>query len=454
MKNCHELIEALMPQMTSTLQGWIRIPSIKAEPAEGAPFGLEARRALDQALADAESLGFAVRNFDGYAGDARIGPEGVNPLGILVHLDVVPVGTGWAHDPFGAEIVGDKMYGRGTADDKGPAAAALYAIYAYVKAGLPLNREIRLIFGCDEESGMTCMEHYAQVCDMPETGFSPDASFPLINTEKASLQLTLHGDYAGGGLPILQIDVGERRNVIPGEAKALLAGTGYQAKVAEIAEKYSFQVTAAEKDGNTEILSVGIPGHAAYPEGCRNALGQLMIVLRDLGAAQPISAIADRIGIDTSGSLLGVACSDETSGPLTCNLGILRYNPQEGLFATLDLRCPMLSNLDKLTEVIQHSLGDSVRVEIASKRAAHHVSPHSKLVQSLLRAYHEETGLPAVAESTGGGTYAHTLKEGVAFGCCFPGEPDMCHQANEYASLEELKISMKVFARALKLLNT
>ena len=122
------IIESLREEMTATLARWIQIPSVKGDPAPGAPFGVEVRRALDAALADAAAMGFEVRNFDGYAGDVRMGPLGVDPIAILAHLDVVPTGDGWERDPYGAQIADGKMYGRGTSDDKGPAAAALYAM--------------------------------------------------------------------------------------------------------------------------------------------------------------------------------------------------------------------------------------------------------------------------------------------------------------------------------------
>lgn len=118
-------------------------------------------------------MGFETRNFDGYAGDVRMGPLGVDPLAILVHLDVVPAGDGWTVPPFAAEIEDGRMYGRGMSDDKGPAAAALYAMYAMKKAGLPLKREVRLIFGCDEESGWECMKYYMAHCDMPPHRLQP-----------------------------------------------------------------------------------------------------------------------------------------------------------------------------------------------------------------------------------------------------------------------------------------
>ena len=181
----NQCISALEPQLIATLQKWVRIPSVKAEPAPGAPFGPECRRALDAALEDAANMGFSVKNYEGYAGDVEMGEgDEADTLGILCHLDVVPAGDGWAVDPFAAVIEGDKMYGRGTGDDKGPAVAALYAMKAVKDAGIPLKRKVRLILGCDEESGWEDMAYYQAHAQMPAQGFSPDANFPVINTEK------------------------------------------------------------------------------------------------------------------------------------------------------------------------------------------------------------------------------------------------------------------------------
>ncbi|MDY3816231.1 MAG: Sapep family Mn(2+)-dependent dipeptidase, partial [Candidatus Limiplasma sp.] len=248
MENLNQIIEGLQSEMVETLTRWIQVPSVKGDPQPGAPFGADVRRALDMALADAKAMGFDVRNFDGYAGDVRMGPQGVNPLAILAHLDVVPAGDGWRTDPFGAEIRDGRMYGRGTNDDKGPAVAALYAMYALKKAGVPLKREVRLILGCDEESGWGCMHYYTAHCDMPKVGFSPDASFPVINTEKGLLQLELHGGYDPDGM-VREIAVGERCNVVPGTASVTLTGDAATASKAEAAARehgYSLQATCHE----------------------------------------------------------------------------------------------------------------------------------------------------------------------------------------------------------------
>lgn len=447
----NQIIDGFKQEMLDTLSRWINVPSVKGEEAPGAPFGVEVRRALDVALADAEAMGFSVRNFDGYAGDVRMGPEGVEPLAILAHVDVVPAGDGWSTDPFQAVVKDGKIYGRGTSDDKGPAVAALYAMYALKKAGVPLNREIRLILGCDEESGWGCMHYYMEHCDMPKMGFSPDANFPVINTEKGMLHLSVRGAYHKGGL-VKEISVGERCNVVPGSAVATVYGDeALCARAASFAQEKGYDLKVqAQADGIALLTVTGVPGHAAFPEGARNALGQLLVVLKALGMEGSLAVLADRVGAEYDGLSLGIRCKDETSGPLTCNLGILRYNEQDGLYATLDIRYPILCDHRALTHCIEAALAPEVAVTVDSQKDPHHVSPHSKLVNDLLDAYHEVTGLPREAVATGGGTYARALEEGVAFGSVFPGEEELAHQADEYMPVDSLVKNVQIFVYALQ----
>ena len=133
------LIDSYRDEFVKTLQAWVRIPSVKGEAEPGAPFGREVGRMMDLAMKTASDMGFAVRGFDGYACDATLG-DAPEVLGVLGHLDVVPVGDGWRMPPFGAEIKDGKIYGRGTNDDKGPTLAALFAMKALKESGLPLKR--------------------------------------------------------------------------------------------------------------------------------------------------------------------------------------------------------------------------------------------------------------------------------------------------------------------------
>ena len=90
-----------------------------------------------------------------------------------------------------------------------------------------------------------------------------------------------------------------------------------------------------------------------------------------------------------------------------------------------------------------------ITLERYSTTAPHHVPEDSELVSSLLAAYTEETGAPARAEFTGGGTYAKVLKQGVAYGAAFPDDEDLAHQAGEYADLDKLILATKIYANAL-----
>ncbi|MDD3410145.1 MAG: Sapep family Mn(2+)-dependent dipeptidase, partial [Eubacteriales bacterium] len=288
-------------------------------------------------------------------------------------------------------------------------------------------------------------------CDMPKTGFSPDASYPVINTEKGMLELSLHAAPAKDGLVVRHIAVGERKNVIPGQASAIIEGG---AAIAEKANALAREMTLDAKatvqpDGTVLLETQGIPGHAAYPEPARNANGMLLLMLRALGVTGALRKLADCVGMEYNGASMNAACSDHTSGPLTCNLGILRYDAENGLYATLDIRYPLLANPVYLYKAIDAALAPDVQVKQESQKDPHHVAPSSALVTALLDAYHEETGRPRECVATGGGTYARCLAEGVAFGASFPEDEDRAHQANEMISLNSLMLNVRIIARAI-----
>ena len=441
------LLDAYRAEFTEKLREWVRIPSVQGEAEDGAPFGKEVRHMLDTAEADAKAMGFPVRDFDGYACDITLGdrPEMIAVLG---HLDVVPAGDGWNYPPFGAEMDGTRIYGRGTSDDKGPALASLYAMRAIREAGIPLKKSIRLILGCNEETDWKDMEWYSAHAEIPAVGFSPDASFPVINTEKAIIHLRFTAPETGSGLQVVEMATGERPNVIPGECTAVVRGGEELAgKVRTWGLEKNLPVNAEVVPEGVRITAEGIPGHSAYPEGRRNAIGMMICLLRDLGAEGPLKVLADAVGMTHDGSGLGCACSDEVSGPLTCNMGILHLKDGTWM-GTLDMRCPVNADLPALRDAAKAHL-PGFEVETLEMKPAHHVPADSELVTQLLAAYEEETGLKGEAMSTGGGTYAKVLSQGVAFGATFPDDEDLAHQANEYADMDRLVTAAKIYANAL-----
>ena len=460
--NLDRLVDSYRDELIENIRKWIAIPSVQGEPAgENAPFGREVRRMLDTALEDGRRFGFEVRDIDGYAGDITLG-SGPRTMGMLAHLDVVPLGDGWKHDPLGGEIEDGKLYGRGTTDDKGPALCALYAMRAVKEAGIPLKHGVRLILGCDEETGMSDMRHYASKVEMPDYGFSPDAEFPVINIEKGGINLRLAavtGGEDGATIPVYSLYAGERPNVVPAEARAEVGLGGMtldvlNARLAAIAAGHEgFHLRAVPcGDGRATIIATGVNAHAAMPERGVNAAGMLLIALKELnaggGSREAIAMLADAVGMEYTGRSLGIACADELSGPLTCNLGILRYDQNE-ISALLDIRYPLCASEETLMGQAAMRVSPTLSVRRTSGHTPLHVPADSPVVQGLLKVYHEVTGLDAYTIAIGGGTYSRMMPNTVAFGVCFPGDMDVCHIADEYIDLKNLMLGVKIFAHAI-----
>lgn len=132
-----------------------RLARLVAIPSENPP-GNEAA-AADAVAAMCEDLGMSVELIAAEAGRpnviARLG-SGSPRVCYCSHIDVVPVGdrARWARDPFGAGIEGDRMYGRGACDAKGPIAAALEAVAILQAAGAELTGTLELALCADEEA--------------------------------------------------------------------------------------------------------------------------------------------------------------------------------------------------------------------------------------------------------------------------------------------------------------
>ena len=98
--NCKPYIRAHADELLESLAALVRIPSVEGVPEEHAPFGCEPARALHEALALCEKLGFRTGNMDDRVGWCEYG-EGEEMVAVLGHLDVVPAGDGWTEtEPF------------------------------------------------------------------------------------------------------------------------------------------------------------------------------------------------------------------------------------------------------------------------------------------------------------------------------------------------------------------
>ena len=456
----YDIIDSYKEDILKTAKRWIKQPSVGGDTAgENAPFGSDVRAMLDLALKDAAEMGFETHDFDGYVMDARMG-DGKQNMGILAHLDVVPVGEGWTKDPWGGEIEDGKIYGRGIADDKGCAVLALYAMKAVREAGIPLSDGVRLVLGCCEETDNKDMHHYAASTKMPDYGFTPDAEFPVINTEKGGMSIRLSAFGAGeegADIEILSLYAGERQNVVPGKAYAEVKPKDVKKFISDldaVCKENGFEILCEEKEGGIcKLTAVGLAAHASLPHLGKNAAGMLLIALSKLNAGggikEAVRVLADKLGLEGSGASLGIAIEDEESGALTCNLGILRFDGKQ-LSACLDCRTPICADFTALMGKAAMALsGTPVAIQLTGSRGPHHVSKDHKVVKGLISAYSSVTGKEGYAFAIGGGTYARYMPNTVAFGPVFPGDPDLCHMADEYMEIDKMIMTCKIMAVAI-----
>ena len=159
-----EILQSNREELVSSLSRVVRVKSVREEPCnlngEYLPFGKGVKKCLDEVLSMGANMGFKVKNVDNYGGHIEFTGSGEGILGIIVHIDVVPEGTGWTHEPYSADIENGYMYGRGTTDDKGPMIACLLAMKALKDSGFVPEKTIRLIIGCDEETAWEGIKYY------------------------------------------------------------------------------------------------------------------------------------------------------------------------------------------------------------------------------------------------------------------------------------------------------
>lgn len=93
----------------------------------------------------------------------RVRGEGEGHLVFTGHLDVVPPGgQAWQHQPFDAEIVGDRLYGRGSCDMKGGVAAIIGALASLQRSGFRPKADVVIACTAGEEAGMLGARHMVE----------------------------------------------------------------------------------------------------------------------------------------------------------------------------------------------------------------------------------------------------------------------------------------------------
>ncbi|UCZ52337.1 dipeptidase PepV [Bacillus shivajii] len=458
MVNWKQEVVNLENEMITETQTFLQMKSVLDERTvrPGAPFGEGIRKTYDWLLNKANEDGFRTKDIDGYAGHIEWG-EGEGLIGILCHIDVVPEGDGWTFDPYSAKIKDGKIYARGAIDDKGPTMAAYYALKIVKDLGVSLNKRVRLIIGTDEESNWRCVDHYFKHEEMPSAGFAPDADFPIIYAEKGICDLELKINNISNKRTVQFFQSGERLNMVPEKAIAkvrLDLTTDLENKFTSFLQKCNIKGAYIEDEAVAVLSLEGKSAHGMEPDKGINS-GLLLasfineyVPLSDEESTY-FSFLSNYYTGDSRGENLGVAYHDEEKGDVTFNVGFMLLDEQQGEIG-VNLRYPdgvgfpnILSKVEKVVKDHKMSL------EVSTHEPPHAVDRYHPLIETLSNVYEVQTGEKAELIAIGGGTYARSLKAGVAFGPLFPGQEDVAHERDEYISIDQLKRATSIYAQAI-----
>jgi len=405
----------------------VKIESVRSEGSEMMPSGEKVNEALLETLQMGKDYGFKTMNVGGHAGVIEYG-EGDDYVAILGHLDVVPFGEGWTKNARG-EVFEDKIYGRGTMDDKGPMVAALHGLIAIKEAKIPLTHKIRLIFGTSEETGGPDIENYLLHEKQPIAGFTPDAEFPAINAEMGILVIKLSKKIEGEKLVVLH--GGEAVNMVPDRAEV----------------RYT-------DNGEVKMLHYqGVSAHGSTPHLGENAISKM---IKDISKNEAFDFLKDTLSVleynlteDLDGHHMGIDFEDEASGKLVLNLGKIDF--KDGVLDTyINIRYPVTFKKEETTKKVQDLFEkEGFTVEVTQHDAPLYYPKDAELVTKLMKVYSKETGDHREPLAIGGGTYAKMMKNIVAFGPQLPGRPDTIHQLNEYILIEDLMLCTRIYANAM-----
>src|SRR5690606_36598339 len=196
----------------------------------------------------------------------------------------------------------------------------------------------------------------------PDYGFTPDAYFPLINSEKGQMALKFEGEAApgGDGIVLRTFSGGTRRNMVPEIAEAVLvfpdpAGLE-RGRAALLAQGIDgIEVLDLSEKNQLKVRVRGVSAHGSTPELGDNAVIKLAQALAPVEGRGNLWAavrfLRERIGRETDGRGLGIACQDEVSGALTLNLGVVRTGAGK-VWMEVDIRSPHSANHEAIKKKV------------------------------------------------------------------------------------------------------
>ncbi len=476
-------------QVLSSITQMVALPTVRDPkvPPHESPAIIDFGRMVEKM---AQDFGLQYRNVDNRIFEVTLPGKGTEEFGILTHADVVPVVPaewvvdGQQLDPFKVTRVGDKLYGRGTIDDKGSIATVLYAMKAVKQSQLPLQRSIRLMIETTEETGGDAMKYYRDKTKLPDYNIVLDSKYPAVVAEKGTgaIKASFADVKTDPQQPAITAMAGAASaNAIAQTATATIEA-GNAAALAAVAQKLQaakdgfvasnqqfgkFSVDLVSSANKIDIKVTGSSAHGSRPEEGVNPVPRLALLLQSAlmpAQGQPlvqenqyseaVRYINGVFGMDYFGKGLNVAYADDFMGPLTISPNLIK--PGNGqLEVTANARMPRGKSPEQLKAEVEKGIANwsaatQVPVKIDYTQGNWMArDPKGAWLSTLLNIFGDTTGLDAKPVPTAGSTTAKLMPNAINFGPAMPGKKYTAHNALEYKEVPDLQADMQMFTEML-----
>ncbi|NWC96438.1 MULTISPECIES: dipeptidase [unclassified Pseudomonas] len=425
----------------------------------------------------AESFNLNFRNIDNRVYEISLEGSGDEVIGIHAHADVVPVTPenwvlkdGTKLDPFKVTLIGDRMYGRGTEDDKNGIVVAMYAMKVIKEEKLPLARNFKLLVDTTEETSGDAIPYYFEHNPTPNYNLALDGGYPVVIAEKG--YGTVMANFPkrkaeGKGAEIISMTGGKATNQIPSASVVTLLSdkpaelaASLQKAGSEYAKRNGgdFEVAAKVVGNDVQLTVTGVSAHSSEPESGVNPVARVLDFLNSLDGKVALKHnqftdaahyAANNWGLDYLGGKLGVGFSDSFMGPLTTSLTYVGEDDKAFKLA-VNLRVP------------KGKSPEALKAEIAGKLAAwtqkNHVAvsfdysiaepmyrnPEGEWVKALLAVASENLGMAHTYGTSAGATSVHELPNGVQFGLARPEVKYTGHTDNEFKTVDQFLLDLQI----------
>ncbi|MCF5166188.1 dipeptidase [Pseudomonas congelans] len=461
---------------TETLRELVAIPTVRVDGVaqhENPAF----IKIADTIKRLAEGFDLKFRNVDNRVYEVSLDGVGDEVVGIHVHADVVPVTPdnwvlpdGTRLDPFKVTLIGDRMYGRGTEDDKNGIVVALYAMKVIKEEKLPLARNFKLLIDTTEETAGDAIPYYFERNPTPAYNLALDGGYPVVIAEKG--YGTVMASFArrkaeGEGAEIVSMTGGMATNQIPSKSVATLLtdkpaelAASLQQAGAEYVKSNGgdFEVDAKVDGKDVKLTVTGVSAHSSAPQSGVNPVARMLdfinslqgkVALKHNQITDAARYAADNWGLDYLGSKLGVGFSDDFMGPLTASLTYVAMD-EKAFKLAVNLRVPKGKSPQELKSEIAEKLA-AWSTKTAIKPAFDYSiaepmyrNPEGEWVKALLAVASENLGMEHTFGTSAGATSVHSLPNRVQFGLARPEVKYTGHTDNEFKTTGQFLLDLQI----------